>query len=237
MALGSFNNLDDIIKNQILISCDRFKKQIDVILSKLEGIQKVLQPLDEFCEYLKDIDAKVGGLRKARPDCASLKQSYESVYEEYRNLLDVVKANLNKGQGILEGYKGTLEAKKDDISGHFNNLNEQVAIYSLWLAIQKEVLKTPLPEEISQFKAKHDEIRKRLEDCKNQISEQISRITSLINKINSYQTELSRLERDTHDWEEIREKVPYPGAKPDEIRVVKKAVRKRCRRCGIERIV
>jgi hypothetical protein len=74
-----------------------FKKKLMLFLSKLQEIRKVLLPLDKFCEYLKDIEAKVGGLRKTRPDCASLKQSYESVYEEYRNIVDMVRANLNEG--------------------------------------------------------------------------------------------------------------------------------------------
>jgi DNA repair exonuclease SbcCD ATPase subunit len=237
MTIGSFNTLDNIIKDRIFISCGRFQEETDAILSKLQEIQKVLLPLDKFCEYLKDIEVKVGGLRKTRPDCASLKQSYESVYEEYRNILDVVKANLNEGRGILEGYKRTLEAKKEEVTSYIKKLNEHTAIYSLWLAVEKEVLKTQLPEEISQFKTKLDEIIRRLEDCKNQISEQVSRINSLVDAIGLYQAELYRLEVATHDWEEIREKVAYPAAKPDEIREVEKAVRKRCRKCNIERVV
>ncbi|MBO3832601.1 MAG: hypothetical protein FGF51_04355 [Candidatus Brockarchaeota archaeon] len=77
----------------------------------------------------------------------------------------------------------------------------------------------------------------KLEDCKNQISERISEVDNLIKKIDYYQQELRELGRDTHDWEEIREKVAYPTAKPDETRVIEKTTRKRCKKCYIERSV
>lgn len=65
MTLPSFNSLDDMIKNHILISCSSFQNEIDDILYKLQGIQKILlQPLNEFYEYLKDVEAKVEGLKK-----------------------------------------------------------------------------------------------------------------------------------------------------------------------------
>ncbi|MEM3659789.1 MAG: hypothetical protein QXU11_05165 [Thermoproteota archaeon] len=141
MTLPSFNSLDDMIKNHILISCSSFQNEIDDILYKLQGIQKILlQPLNEFYEYLKDVEAKVEGLKKVRPDCEFFKQSYEDVYGEYRRILGVVSTHLDERHGILEGYKRTLETKKEDINGYINTLNRQATICSLWLEIESRLL-------------------------------------------------------------------------------------------------
>ncbi|MEM3449301.1 MAG: hypothetical protein QXP38_10585 [Nitrososphaerota archaeon] len=54
--------------------------------------------------------------------------------------MGVVSTHLDERHGILEGYKRTLETKKEDINGYINTLNRQATICSLWLEIESRLL-------------------------------------------------------------------------------------------------
>jgi chromosome segregation ATPase len=167
---------------------------LDIYQSR-EELEKV-EILDTTCfgtlkEEVDEITGNLRGLREQRPDCSRDKVNYDAIFAKYRDKIDELNGRRKK---LLERLKSAAKAERY-VEEEKTNIDLVAAFVANY---QKDLLQNDkLREYIEETR---DYLSMRIRSFQTFTEAQIAEARQLCGILESYDTDVDELLKDTHKW-------------------------------------
>lgn len=213
--------IQHIIIRRITEDLNSVKEELQKIVHS--SIEKEMQSeKEEAHNCLNNLESHLPGLKNSRPDCSK----YDSYVEMIKPHLEFVKRRIDKGNSYRENV--------GEVMPKLATMEKRISKSGATLDFLAKLDEGSISRDLKSLKQGIQNIESTFKEYFPSFKRTKEEIDDLYKRLQLYERELKELMTPNHEWEEILTSLPYPTSNPDEFREVRKAVGRRCKRCGVE---